>query len=73
MGEAVQVRKNVLWNRRVILYNILVHRLEHHNKEREIEEQELWDFHQIHVVQFVTQVCMICIIDIKSHFEVFIL
>jgi len=32
-------------------------RLEHHNKVREIEEQELWDFHQIHVVQFLTQKC----------------
>ena len=68
------MRKNVLWNKRVILYNILVHRLEHHNKVREIEEQELWDFHQIHVVQFLTQVsgCYSYHIDIKSHFEVFI-
>ena len=31
-------------------------RLEHHNMERREEEQELWEHHQVNVVQFLTQV-----------------
>ena len=34
-------------------------RLEHHNLERREEEQELWEHHQVNVVQFLTQVIVI--------------
>ena len=34
-------------------------RLEHHNKERREEEKELWEHHQVNVVQFLIQVFVV--------------